>query len=478
MTDIENWIESRKEIFTEISDRIFQYSELGLFEKNSSELHARVLGEAGFQVERGVAGLSTAIRADFGSGSPVVAVLGEYDALPGLSQAAEPVKKPVVEGGAGHGCGHNLFGTAGIAACMAIREKIERGELLGTIRYYGCPAEENANGKEWMVKEGVFDDVDVALTWHPADINSVVSFNFQAMYDVVFRFNGRSAHAAGDPHNGRSALDAVELMNVGCNYLREHIIPGASIHYTITRGGEAPNIVPADAEVWYFVRAPRLDQAREIYDRVVKVARGAAMMTETEVEPILLGGTSNLLSNITLEELLQKNLERVGAPSFTDRDRDFAGQIQQTLPDNFFDSCLSAYSEDISGFLERFRNRELCDEIVPIHGRGVTLGGSTDVGGVSWVAPLGQFLSACYSIGTPGHSWQLTAQAGTGVGHRGMLQAAKVLGLTAADLMEDPGLVEKAAQEFREKTRRTPFLSPLDGKLEKTVEYFRKLYRY
>ncbi len=475
---MENWIESQKERFTEISDRIFEYAELGLFEHRSSELHAEVLEQAGFRVERGVAGLSAAVSAEFGSGSPVIAVLGEYDALPGLSQVPEPVKRPLVKGAPGHGCGHNLFGTACVAACMAVKEKIEKGEFSGTIRYYGCPAEENANGKEWMVKEGVFDDVDAALTWHPEDVNSVVSFNFQALYDVVFRFKGRTAHAAGDPHNGRSALDAVELMNVGCNYLREHIIPGAAIHYAITRGGDAPNIVPADAEVWYVVRAPRLDQAREVYRRVVKVARGAAMMTETEVEPVLLGGASNLLSNTVLENLLQKNLERVGPPAFTGEDRDFAARIQETLPENYFDSRLSSVPKDVSGFFERLRASELCDEILPIHGRGVTLGGSTDVGGVSWAAPLGQFLSACYAVGTPGHSWQLTAQVGAGPGHRGMLHAAKVLALTVKDLMEDPALVAEAAREFKEKTGKTPFESPLEGELEKTVDYFKELYGF
>lgn len=474
--DIEHWVESNRDRFIDISDRIWNYSELGLFEEKSSGLQARILEEAGFEVAKGVADMPTAIMASYGSEGPVIGILGEFDALPGLSQAVEPVKKPVTPGAPGHGCGHNLLGAASMAASMVVKEKIERGELKGSIRYYGCPGEENANGKEWMIKAGVFDDVDASLTWHPEDVNSVVSVNFQAIFDVVFRFHGRSAHAASDPFNGRSALDAVELMNVGCNYLREHIIPDACLHYAITNGGEAPNIVPAEAEVWYFVRAPRLKQAREVYSRVIKVAEGAAMMTDTSVETILLGGTSNMLPNITLENLLHEKMKQVGAPAFDEAELEFARGIRGTLESDFFDNFLLIHPDDARERLEGFRDKEFCDEILPIHGRDSVIGGSTDVGGVSWATPLAQFMSACWAIGTPGHSWQLTAQAGSAIGRRGMLQAAKVLGLAAAELMENPELVKQAREEFEGKTRAAPYRSPLEGDISKVFEYYKKLY--
>lgn len=476
MEEIEKWIEENRGKFTGISDRIWEYAEPGLFEKSSSALHASVLSEAGFKVTTGAAGLPTAIVAECGSGKPVIGLLGEFDALPGLSQAAEPFKKALGEGAFGHGCGHNLFGAACLAAALFIGEKIQRGELSGTLRYYGCPAEENANGKAWMTGAGLFDDLCVALTWHPADINAVISQNFQAIVDVTFRFRGRSSHAAADPFNGRSALDAVELMNVGTNYLREHIIPGASLHYIITDGGKAPNIVPDTAESWYFVRAPKAGQAREIYERVVKVAKGAAMMTETETDALLLGGASNLLPNIPLENLLHRHMKKAGAPQFTDGDCTFADKIAKTFSGDFFDAALSAMPEPVHDFMERFRGKTFCDEILPIYGRGSTMGGSTDVGDVSQVVPLAQFCMTCMAFGTPGHSWQLVAQAGMGIGHRGMLQAAKVLSASAAELMETPALVAAAKREFEARRGPSPHTPLARGDLARVFEFFGKLY--
>ncbi|MFW9992799.1 MAG: amidohydrolase [Candidatus Odinarchaeota archaeon] len=473
---IEDWVEVNREKFIEISNTTWKYAELGLFEEKSSELHARILEEAGFNVIRGIAGLPTAVMATCGTEKPVIGILGEYDALPGLSQQVEPVKNPVNEGAPGHGCGHNLYGAACLAASIVIKEKIENRELKGTVRYYGCPAEENADGKGWMVKAGLFDDVDVSLTWHPWDANYVLANNFQAMFNVVFQFKGRTAHAAGDPFNGRSALDAVELMNVGCNYLREHIISDARLHYVITKGGEAPNIVPAEAEVWYYVRAPQIAQVKEIYARVIKIAEGAALMTETEVEVILLGGSSNLLSNTVLEDLMLEKMKAAGAPLFTNEDQKFAQEIRKTFPEGFFDNLLTTLPQDGRTIFEQFRNKEFCDVVLPIFGRGTTLGGSTDVGDVSWVTPLAQFAMACSAIGTPGHSWQFVSQAGMSIGHKGMLQAAKVLGLAAAELMESPELVRRARQEFEEKLQKTPYTSPLPDEARPPIDYFKRVY--
>jgi aminobenzoyl-glutamate utilization protein B len=477
VTDLQQWIDDHKGQFIKISDEVWRYAEVGLFETKSSALHAKLLENSGFQITQGVAGLPTAVKATYGTEKPVIAILGEFDALPGLSQKTRTIKEPVKAGTPGHGCGHNLYGAACLAACIAIKNKIEDGELKGTIHYYGCPAEENSHGKTWMVKSGLFDEVDISLTWHPWDINFVWSSNFQAIYNVIFQFKGQTAHAAADPFNGRSALDAVELMNVGINYLREHMTTDARIHYVITRGGEAPNIVPDEAEVWYYVRAPRLDQVKGLYSRVLKVAKGAAMMTETEVNIILLGGSANMLPNITLENLLYEKMKEVGPPQFTEEDRSFAREIKKSYPDNYFDNFLAKIvSTEVQSNLEKYRTKEFCEEILPIFGRGVTLGGSTDVGDVTWVNPVAQFSTACSAIGTPDHSWQLTAQAGMNIGHLGMLQGAKILALATAELMQDPELVKKARDEFEEQIKITPYESPISDDASPPLDYFRRVY--
>jgi aminobenzoyl-glutamate utilization protein B len=475
-TKLEEWIEANREKFVQISDSIWRYAELGLFEEKSSKLLADVLEEDEFTVDRGVADMPTAFIASYGSEKPVIGILGEYDALPGLSQAAEPIKKPLKENAPGHGCGHNLFGAACLAAAIGVKELIKNGEVKGTIRFYGTPAEENAAGKGWMIKAGLFDDVDIALTWHPGAFNSVGAANFQAVFDTIFTFHGRAAHAAGAPWNGRSALDAVELMNIGCNYLREHVIPDARIHYVITNGGEAPNIVPAESTVWYFVRAPQLDQLKEIYSRVVKVAKGAALMTETELEIKLLGGCSNYFSNIPLEELLLEKMKLVGLPTYSEDDLEFGEKIKKTIPPENYENTLAALPQSMRGEYERFRGAMFCNEVLPILGRGETLGGSTDVGDVSWVTPTAEFSSTCAVIGTPGHSWQFTAQCGMSIGHKGMIYAAKVLGLSTIELMQNPELVEKARQEFEEQIKKTPYECPLPDDAKPPIEHFKKLY--
>jgi aminobenzoyl-glutamate utilization protein B len=470
------WLEANKERFYSISDQIWDYAEIGLLENKSSSLLADTLEEAEFIVERGVTYMPTAFIARYGTEKPVIAILGEYDALPGLSQIAEPIKKPLMDGVPGHGCGHNLLGVAALAAALAIKEEIKSGEVTGTICFFGCPAEENVDAKAGMVKEGYFKDVDISLTWHPGDKNSVWSINFQAIFSAVFKFHGRTAHAAADPFNGRSALDAVELMNVGCNYLREHIIPDARIHYTITNGGEAPNIVPEDAAVWYFVRAPRIDQVREIYPRVVKVAKGAAMMTETEVEIEFHGGSANMLPNYVLEDLFHEKMTELGPPPFDAEDMKFSQEIQKTFPEGYFDNSLSIMPRDMQEVVEQFRGTNFCDKILPIVSRGYTMPGSTDVGDVSWVTPLAQFSSACYTVGTPGHSWQLVAQVGMSIGHKGMLHAAKVLALTSFELLQKPEIVKKARIEFEERIKETSYESALPDDWRPPIEHVRETY--
>lgn len=476
-TQLLEWIDRNRDQFITISNRIWNLAELGLFETESSELLACNLEEAGFTVKRGIADMPTAFVASYGTEDPIIAILGEFDALPGLSQVVEPVKKPLEEGKPGHGCGHNLYGAACLAACLAVKEAIESGEVVGTIRFYGCPAEENADGKGWMINAGAFDDVHISLTWHPWDINFVMANNFQAMYNVTFQFKGQTAHAAGDPFNGRSALDAVELMNVGCNYLREHMIPDARVHYVITKGGQAPNIVPDEAEVWYFVRGPRIADVKALYSRVLNVAEGAALMTETKVTVTLLGGSANLLLNETLENLLHEKMIEIGPPKYSEDEFVFAKRIRESFPENYFDNTLAVLPQDAKPFLERFRNMVFCDTVIPIFGRGITLGGSTDVGDVSWITPLAQFATVCGAIGTPGHSWQAVAQNGMSIGHKGMIYAAKILGLASLELMRKPELVDKARKEFEEKIKKTPFESPLPEGAKPPIEYYRRLYK-
>ncbi|MHA1933039.1 MAG: amidohydrolase, partial [Promethearchaeota archaeon] len=316
-----------------MSDKIWEFAELGFYEYKSSELLAKILRENGFKVDMGVASMPTAFVASYGSGKPIIAILGEYDALPGLSQAAEYLRKPLKEGAPGHGCGHNLLGTAGVGGVLAVKKAIDAGDVKGTIKYYGCPAEENFNAKGYMISPGgVFEDIDISLTWHPGWDNSIAVQSNNALNSVFFKFYGKTAHAAADPYNGRSALDAVELMNVGANYMREHMISDARIHYVIINGGLAPNIVPAEAEVHYFVRSPERYQVEELYNRLKKVAEGAVLMTETRLEIDFIGGTYNPIRNKVVNNLIYEKMRELGPPKFSKDDYAFAQELKKTVP--------------------------------------------------------------------------------------------------------------------------------------------------
>jgi aminobenzoyl-glutamate utilization protein B len=462
--DIPDWVEAKKGHFTELSDQIWKFAELGFAEQRSSHLVASALEEAGFLVQYGVADIPTAFIASYGTGGPIIAILGEYDALPGLSQEAVPFQKSREEGGNGHGCGHNLLGVASLAAAMAVGEAIHSDGIKGTVRFYGCPAEENGSGKTFMVKAGVFRDVDLSLCWHPDVYNGIVGVNVLANIKVNFRFHGRAAHAAYDPYNGRSALDAVELMNVGSNYLREHLIPDARIHYVITNGGgSAANVVPQLAESQYIIRAPLLDQVYEIYQRVVDIAKGAALMTGTEVEINFQKGMSNLLLNDTITDVLYEKMLKVGAPDYEPEEIEFAKQISATCPDG-----------DVSGLLVRMYGKEakklippetvLLEPVMPNVQMDFVTPGSTDVGDVSWVTPTGQIETTCAVLNSPSHSWQIVAQSGMSIGHKGMLYAAKVLGSAAQEFMVRPDRLKAAREEFENKIMRSPYKCPIpDG---------------
>jgi len=463
LSSVLEYVTEQAPLLTELSDRIWDTPELGLHETRSSATLADALASAGFAVERGVAGMPTAFVATYGEGKPVIALLGEFDALPGLSQARNlPEHRPIVPNGPGQGCGHNLLGTGAAGAAMAVRNAIRRGEVRGTIRFYGCPAEETLVGKVFMVKAGLFDDVDCALTWHPGPVNRVMAEPHTAMNSALFTFHGVSAHAAGVPELGRSALDAVELMNVGANFLREHVHSSTRIHYVVTDGGLAPNVVPNRAQVWYYVRAPKRVQVEEVYARLLDVARGACLMTGTSHDVRLVAGCYDCLPNHVLDDLLQVAMESIGAPTFTEEEKVFARKLQATFPEGAVRKALDEMRRRGTDLGQPGDPRALLvDQILPNNGYGETGGGSTDVGDVSYVVPTAQTRTVTAPVGMPGHSWQNCASVGSSIGRKGMLFAAKVLASAACDLMQQPPLLARAREEFRVAAAVTPYVSPV-----------------
>ena len=464
------WVDKNQKTFTNLSDSVWGFAELGYREVQSSQLLINALEAAGFMLEKGVAGIPTAFVAGYTKGAgPVIAILGEFDALPGLSQESVPYKKSLINDAAGHGCGHNLLGVAGIASCFALQQALDAGEIKGTVRYYGCPAEEGGAAKAFMAKAGLFQDVDICLTWHPDSFNATLWANFLANYRVAFKFHGKAAHAAADPYNGRSALDAVELMNVGVNYLREHMIPDARIHYVITNGGgSAPNVVPAEAASLYSVRAPRTDQLQPLFERVKEIARGAALMTGTELDIELNSGMSNMLLNETINNVLQKNLEQVGPPRFSQEDFSFAAEITKSIPSDSLEESAQSYGLDADA-ITALKDTFLHESVLPPYKSEIVQPGSTDVGDVSWVVPTGQIVTACMALGTPGHSWQIVAQGKMGIGHKGMCYAAKVMALAAVEFMQSPELVRRAQDEFKKRRAASNYISPIPDGLKAPI---------
>lgn len=473
---LDELIDEKKHIYIDVSDRIWEYAETRFQEFKSAEILANILEEEGFVVDRGIAKIPTAFVASFGSSNPVVAILGEYDALSGMSQKSNTaMKEAIVEGGNGHACGHNLLGAGSLAAAVAVKDYLEENDIEGTIRYYGCPGEEGGSGKTFMVREGVFNDVDIALTWHPFTHNAVWSTNTLANYQVYYKFHGKSAHAAAVPHLGRSALDAVELMNVGVNYLREHIIQEARVHYAVTNtGGTSPNVVQAEAEVLYLIRAPKLNQVQEIYERVCNIAKGAALMTGTECEIVFEKACSNFVPNHTLEKLLYTNFNEVGTPGLDEAEKRFAKEIQKTLSDTDMNSDLEMAKQfmgknDQEEIRVALKRKELSDIILPYTHSSALLPGSTDVGDVSWIVPTAQISVACHAFGTPGHSWQTVAQGATSFAHKGMLIAGKILARTAIDVMLQPHVIEEAKAELEKSLDGTTYICPIPLEVKPSI---------
>lgn len=409
----------------ESAKQIWRWAEPGYQETKSSSLLAEKLEAAGFKVEKGVAGIPTAFTATFGEGQPVIGILGEYDALPGLSQHAEPNQKPIDSGGYGHGCGHHVFGVASATAAIAVAESMKKGHASGTVRFYGCPAEEGGSAKVFMVLAGLFEDCDAVLHWHPASKNSGGTSSSLARMAVKFRFHGISAHAAGAPEQGRSALDAVELTNHAAQLLREHTPDKTRIHHVITAGGGAPNVVPDFAEVYYYIRHPKGEVVRDLYRRLELCAKAGALATETELEINFQGGIREIFPNQVLASVLRKNLINLNDLQYSEADTQFALRLQETLAEP-----------------------QRLDSITKVGDRSGQVGmGSTDVGDVSWVVPTAGMQVACFVPGTPGHSWQAVACGGSEIAHKGMNLASRALAVTAVELFHKPKILEAAKQE-------------------------------
>lgn len=435
-----------------LSDAIWEYAELSMEEYESAAYYCELLEKEGFTVERELCGIPTAFSGSFGSGSPRIGILGEFDALSGLSQVAGSTQKQsLVPGGNGHGCGHNLLGAGSFGAALAIKKAIEAGALQGTVIFYGCPGEEGCAGKTFMARDGMFRDLDAALTWHPGSTNEVTVGSYAACMQVEYSFHGVASHAAGSPDKGRSALDAAELMHVGVQFLREHMPPHSSVHYSITDGGGvSPNVVQAEAKTVFMVRSETVRKAKELLHRVNNIAQGAALMTDTQVTTRQIDGTASTVSNEALEQVMYENMQQVPIPAYTQEELAFAQVLHDTCP-AALPGTLSATNRDIRAFVEEKTDggkRAMNDFIIPYVPSTMSTPGSTDVGDVSWLTPTAQFTTATWVSGTPGHSWQNVSLGKTGIAYKGMLQAAKILAGAAADLMESPALLEKIRKEF------------------------------
>ncbi len=461
------YIEQNSNVFCSLSDKIWELAELSLLEYKSMETYCDLLRKLGFEVETGLCGVPTAFSGKFGSGKPVVGILGEFDALSDLSQVAGATsRQAITEGGAGHGCGHNLLGAGALAAACAVKEYLRENKLPGTVIFFGCPGEEGGAGKAFMARDGLWKELDAALTWHPDDRNYIVSGTNNCSIQKEYQFTGIASHAAGSPHLGRSALDAVELMNVGVQFLREHMPGECRVHYAITdAGGCSPNVVQPRAQVLYMVRSIWVKDALQLLERVDKIAQGAALMTETTLKTKFIDGTSNLLPNFTLEKVLYDNFAAVGVPQYSDAERELAQSYIDTF--EIQDSALPGVSADSPAdyrqFMEKMTeggSKPLNDFLEPLSSNERFVFGSTDVGDVSWLTPTAQMRAVTYPSRQPSHSWQNVACGKSSIAYKGMLCAGKVIAGAAIDLLENPSLLEQAKEEF-DKRSAVGFLSPI-----------------
>ena len=459
-------VQDRKQAYTAMSDRIWGFAEPRFQEYDSSRLQQEYLKARGFSIRADLAGEETAFIAEYGSGKPVLAFLGEFDALSSLEQEADSTERRPVPGKTnGHGCGHHLLGTAAVAAADALKTYMESHGLLGTIRYYGCPAEENAGGKAYLVRDGFFNDCDAAITWHPSTTNkTMMADKYLSNFRVFFTFHGISSHAAGAPELGRSALDAVEIMDIGVNYMREHMIDEARVHGAITNpGGIAPNVIPSEAQILYAIRAPKVTQVKKLYERMCDIARGAALITCTTVDIKQVAAYSNVIENDTLEDIMYENMRHFVPIGYTEEELAYARRFQEVITELDKEGLKDLISILSGRDKEKKRQMEESPMLDFVLERHVSFGGggSTDVGDVSWVVPTGKVDINCYAAGTALHSWQAVAQGKAPAAHKGMLTAAKIMACTGAELLEKPELLERIKEDWLEKLDGETYPEPL-----------------
>lgn len=466
------WIEEKEREIIGWSDRAWEYAELGLLEMKTAKLFSDAIEGYGFDVERGVAEMPSAFMATWSNGEgPILGVLGELDALAGLSQKPVPWKESIKKGAPGHGCGHNIHGAGGLAAAIAIKTAMEEDDIPGTIKFYGCPAEETLVGKIWMVRHGLFDDVDAVLSHHPGSSNTAGTGSSNAMNSFKIHFYGRTAHSAADPENGISALDAVELMSNGINFMREHIIEKARVHYIHEEAGGQPNVVPAYARTWYYVRAPERRQVEEIYSWVMDIIKGANLMARTTSEVEFLTGCYNVLPNKALSELVVRNMRELGAPKHTEEELEFAEKLNESIDP---EKKMNGLKKSNRPGWEELGDVLFDERILDDYREGMVGTGSTDVADVSWVTPTIEFTTTTCVLGTPGHSWQFTAQSGMSIGHKSLIFAAKTMAASGLDLLTRPDILKLVRDEWRERLRGRTYNSPIPGDLKPPLDQLRK----
>lgn len=477
--EVLDYLQSRAEFFKSLSDEIWDHPEIMFHEKISANTLCQALQQEGFEVQRGVAGMDTAFIGRYGQGKPVIGFLGEYDALNGLSQQAGIAEKiELVKGGNGHGCGHNLLGVGALIAAFGLKKYLESTNQSGTVIYFGCPAEEGGSGKTFMAREGCFDEVDCAFAWHPGVMNQIITQSSLANCQVYFRYKGVSSHAAVSPHRGRSALDAVELMNVGVQFLREHIVPEARVHYAITNtGGIAPNVVQAEAEVLYLMRAPSNQILNDLYMRVNRIAQGAALMTDTQLEVEFVKACSNVVPNNTLGKAVYETMKSMEFPTYSEEEMEFIQQIAKTNPasefaaaqrklENVPHDCITPQErEEIKAKMEQ----PVCRFVMPFSPSNAALPFSTDVGDVSWITPTAFFLVTTWPMGTATHSWQAVSAGKSAVAHKGMLFAGQLMTSTAIDLLNQPQIIEDAKVELKQRLADSSYHCPIPADVSPKV---------
>jgi aminobenzoyl-glutamate utilization protein B len=465
------WIEEHRDLIIDAHQQAWELAEVGLQETETSRLLADILEENGFTVERGVAGMPTAFVASYGSGGPVIGVMAELDALPGLSQEAVPYRQPREDAhsahAAGHGCGHCGYAATALGAALAVKAAIEAHGLPGTIKCFGCPAEETLVGKVFMVRDGIFDGLDACLGHHPGSANAASLGTGVAMNSVKFEFFGKASHAGGSPEQGISALDAVELMNVGVNYMREHVVQETRMHYVIEEGGHEPNVVPAYARSWYYIRAPERELVDQYYAWVLRIADGADLMAGTTHKVRFLTGAHNSIPNRPLAERVVANMREIGAPTYSEEEEAFAAELAQSMSRDEKRAALrKSHLPEAMELMDVNINTRIYD----VYGEGLVSGGSTDVAEVSWVTPTVEFSTASFIMAMPGHSWQHTAAAGTSIGHKSSIYAAKVMASTVLDLLTDPETLKMARDDWEARRKGRTYASPLPPDLKPPLD--------